>query len=120
MIRFHYFDLCETRKIGQVTVPRGTPTCHVYSTESVDELLDWGRKRGFVADWLQDARGFVHYLAWGGLLRHCGEGVVYGDFMRDVATARMKRMGSDQRGRPCCGEKKRGEPERRSSDVGER
>jgi len=105
VIRFHYYDLCKATKIGRVTVPRGTPSCHVYSTDGLDELLDWGRKRGFVADWLQDSRGFVHFVAWGGLLKHCGEGVAYHVFMRDVATTRLNRP--SRRGRPCCGEKRK-------------
>lgn len=105
MIRFHYFNLCEARKIGRVTVAQGTPACHVYSTDGMDELLAWGRKHGFVADWLQDSRGFLHFIAWGGLLRHCGEGVAYGELRRDAAMARMGRP--SKRGRPCCGDKKR-------------
>ena len=117
MIRFHYFNLCKSQKLGRVTVPRGTPSCHVYSTESLDELLDWGRKRGFVADWLQDSRGFAHFIAWGGLLRHCGEGAAHGEFMRDVATARLNSMQrASRRGRPCCGEKRKRQREGRTQD----
>ena len=76
-------------------------------------LLAWGRKRGFVADWLQDSRGFAHFIAWGGLLCHCGEGTAYGEFMRDVATARLNSMQrSPRRGRLCCGEKRSQRPRR--------
>ena len=101
MIRFHFHELKASHRVGPHRLPRGTPCCHVYSTDSHAELLTWGRRHGFTADWLHDLRGFVHFDAWGERLEHCGEGGGEATFRQDVAAVR-RRMRGTTGVRSCC------------------
>lgn len=64
MIRFHHHTL------------RDVHYCHVYSTETVAELLAWGTRQGIPAKWLQQNTGSLpHFDLWGRNLSKCGTGV---------------------------------------------
>ena len=50
----------------------GRECCHIYSTDGMADLMEWGRRNGWPAEWLHIPNaGFPHFDAWGCRLEKC-------------------------------------------------
>lgn len=97
MIKFHYHTA--PKDIPRLGIRKGDPLCHVYSDRSLDELLAWGRERGWKPEWIHHDSSMPHFDAFGERLRECGEGVSRRELVRDV-----RRWRRGEAGRPVAGD----------------
>lgn len=42
-------------------VEEGDPLCHVYSDDSLEELVRWGRRHGLKAEWIDRSHDLPHF-----------------------------------------------------------
>lgn len=72
MIRIHFHTLAAPHRINVRLVLRaGTRCAHVYSTDSLPELLAWGRAIGLGPSDLDRSGPLPHFDCWGRNLAHC-------------------------------------------------
>lgn len=93
MIKFHYHTA--PKDVPRLGIRKGDPLCHVYSDRSLEELVAWGRERGFSPEWIDRRGSLPHFDAFGEQLRHCGEGVSRRELVEDL---RSWRRGEADRG----------------------
>jgi hypothetical protein len=62
MVKIHLFSGFENERL-QIT--RDTPLGHLYSDESMAELLEAAQLVGVNPDYIQNSRGFFHFDLWG-------------------------------------------------------
>ncbi len=88
-VKFHYHKA--TKAVPRLGIQRGDPLCHVYSDKSLDELIAWGRVRGWLPAYLDLRNDLPHFDAFRTRLRYCGEGVSRQEFVEDVRGWRARR-----------------------------
>ena len=88
MIKFHYHKA--PRDLPHIDVRKGDPMCHVYSDESLEELVAWGREHGLKPEWIHDS-ALPHFDAFGERLEGCGEGVTRKTLVADIRRWRERR-----------------------------
>ncbi|MDX1396011.1 MAG: DUF4031 domain-containing protein [Gemmatimonadota bacterium] len=81
MIKFHYHRA--QRDLPRLDVFEGDRMCHVYSDESLDELIRWGNEHGLRPEWIHHS-SLPHFDAFGERLRICGEGVERRELVEDI------------------------------------
>lgn len=91
-VKFHYHTApVDVPRLG---IRRGDQLCHVYSDESVAELVAWGEARGWRRYYLDLRNDLPHFDAFRTRLRFCGEGVSRKEFVEDVRRWRALRTGN--------------------------
>lgn len=94
MIKFHYHRA--RTDVPRLDVEKGDRLCHVYSDESVGELVAWGRRHGLRPEWIDRSHALPHFdLA---VERHgeiLGEGVERSELVADIR--RWRRRGGSAR-----------------------
>lgn len=88
-IKFHYHNA--VRDVPRLAIRRGDRCCHVYSDESLDELLAWAASRGIEPDWLDHRHALRHFDAHGEWLRSCGPGVTRRELVGDIRAWKARR-----------------------------
>lgn len=92
MIKFHYHTAA--RDVDRLDVEEGDRLCHVYSDESVAELVAWGRSHGLRPEWVDDGHALPHYdvkvEGFGGDL---GPGVDRSELVEDIRAWRERADG---------------------------
>jgi hypothetical protein len=88
-IKFHYHKA--PKDVPRLGIRRGDRLCHVYSDTSVEELVSWGRARGWLPAYLDRRNDLPHFDAFRTRLRFCGEGVSRQEFIKDVRAWRGRR-----------------------------
>ncbi len=81
-IKFHYHKAAKA--VPRLGIQRGDRLCHVYSDESLEELIRWGEERGWKREYLDMRNDLPHFDAFRTRLRQCGEGVKRKEFVGDV------------------------------------
>lgn len=89
-IKFHYHTA--SVDVPRLGIRRGDRLCHVYSDDSVAELLAWGEARGWRHYFLDLRNDLPHFDAFRTRLRFCGEGVSRREFIEDVRRWRARRV----------------------------
>ena len=92
MIKFHYHTA--DRDIDRLDVQAGDRLCHVYSDESLGELLEWGRRHGLEPEWVDRRNDLPHFDLYGARLAVCGEGVSDRELVRDLRRWRRGEAGA--------------------------
>jgi hypothetical protein len=92
-VKFHYHKA--SRDVARLGIRRGDRLCHVYSDTSVDELIAWGRARGWLPQYLDLRNDLPHFDAFHARLRVCGEGISRREFVRDVRNWRARRRAEE-------------------------
>lgn len=92
-IKFHYHKA--PKNVARLGIRRGDPLCHVYSDESLAELVAWGRARGWHPAFLDLRNDLPHFDAFRTRLRFCGTGVSRAEFIRDVRAWRARRRAGE-------------------------
>jgi len=59
MIKFHYHTAL--RDVPRMDVREGDRLCHVYSDESLEELVAWGGRHELRAEWIDRKHALPHY-----------------------------------------------------------
>ncbi len=95
-IKFHYHKA--PKDLPRLGIRRGDRLCHVYSDASVEELVAWGRERGWHPAYLDLRNDLPHFDAFRTRLRFCGEGVSRQEFIRDVRHWRARRRAGEELG----------------------
>jgi hypothetical protein len=62
MVKIHLFSGFENRRLK---IERDTPLGHLYSDDSLEELLQAALLVGVHAECIQNSRGFYHFDLWG-------------------------------------------------------
>ncbi len=93
-IKFHYHRA--PKNLPRLGIRRGDRLCHVYSDESLAELIAWGQACGMKKEWLDRRNEPPHFDAFRTWLRFCGEGVSRQGFVRDVRSWRQRRKEAEQ------------------------
>ena len=88
-IKFHYHRAA--RDVPRLGIRRGDRLCHVYSDTSVEELVAWGRARGWSPAYLDLRNDLPHFDAFRTRLRFCGAGASRREFVADVRAWRARR-----------------------------
>lgn len=94
MIKFHYHTA--DRDIDRLDVREGDRLCHVYSDESVAELVDWGRRHGLEPEWIDRRNDLPHFDLYGERLAVCGPGVSDRELVRDMREWRRGEAGAER------------------------
>ena len=81
MIKFHYHTA--RRDVPHLGIQRGARLCHVYSDTSLEELEEWGRRRGLRPEWVHSG-AIPHFDAFGERLELCGPGVRMRELVSDI------------------------------------
>ena len=81
MIKFHYHTA--RRDVPHLGIQRGVRLCHVYSDNSLEELEEWGRRRGLRPEWVHSG-AIPHFDAFGERLELCGPGVRMRELVVDI------------------------------------
>jgi hypothetical protein len=81
--------------VPRLGIRRGDRLCHVYSDTSLEELVAWGRARGWPPSQLDLRNDLPHFDAFRARLRVCGVGVSRQEFVRDVRAWRARRRAAD-------------------------
>jgi hypothetical protein len=81
-IKFHYHTA--RRDVPRLGIERGDPLCHVYSDESLEELLAWGRRHKLKPEWLHRRTSLPHFDLFGEWLDACGDGVESDELRADI------------------------------------
>ncbi|MEE9133171.1 MAG: hypothetical protein V3U13_06395 [Gemmatimonadota bacterium] len=92
-IKFHYHK--SGRDVPRLGIRRGDRLCHVYSDTSLEELVAWGRARGWHSAYLDLRNDLPHFDAFRARLGACGDGVSRKEFIRDVRAWRARRRNGD-------------------------
>jgi len=108
MIRFHYRTVAEEHRVGLRSLRPGTRLCEVYSTESLEELLAWGRRYGFRPT-VMHYGAIPHWDCWGRMLAILREEITEGRdriaadaaFQADVELWQRQRQ-AERQSVPCC------------------
>ncbi len=87
-IKFHYHRA--PKDVPRLGIRRGDQLCHVYSDESVEELVAWGRARGWHPLYLDLRNDLPHFDAFRTRLRFCRGGISRREFIRDVRAWRAR------------------------------
>lgn len=87
-IKFHYHTA--RKDVPRLGIERGDPLCHVYSADSLDELLAWGRRHGLRPEWIDRMSALPHFDLFGEYLAHCGDGVERAELVRDIRSWRAR------------------------------
>lgn len=92
MIKFHYHRA--RTDVGRLDVREGDRLCHVYSDESLGELLAWGRGHGLKPEWIDHGHSLPHYdVAVADFDGELGEGVERSELVKDIRRWRERRGG---------------------------
>lgn len=94
-IKFHYHKA--PKDVPRLGIRRGDALCHVYSDESLDELVAWGRARGWHPAFLDLRNDLPHFDAFRNRLAFCGAGVSRVEFVHDVRRWRARRRTAESR-----------------------
>ena len=96
VIKFHYHTA--GRDIDRLGVQAGDRLCHVYSDESLSELIEWGRRHGLEPEWVDRRNDLPHFDLYGARLAFCGEGVSDRELVRDLRRWRRGEAGGETSG----------------------
>jgi len=88
-VKFHYHK--SPKDVPRLGIRRGDELCHVYSDTSLEELVTWGRARGWHPAYLDLRNDLPHFDAFRIRLKYCGEGVSRKEFVQDVRAWRTRR-----------------------------
>ena len=88
MIKYHYH--LAPRDLPRLGVRRGDRMCHVYSSSSLAELIQWGREHELNPEWIDRRNALPHFDAFGRHLEDCGPGVSRAELVRDIRTWRTR------------------------------
>lgn len=83
MIKFHYHTA--RTDVPRMEVREGDRLCHVYSDESLAELVAWGRRHGLRPGWIDRSHDLPHFDLT--VDRHgeiLGEGVERAELVADI------------------------------------
>jgi len=89
VIRFHYHTA--GRDIPRLGVRRGDTLVHAYSDSSIEELIEWGRRHGLKAEWIDRRNALPHYDLFGDGVRLAGPGVSRTQLVADLRKWRAAR-----------------------------
>ena len=87
-IKFHYHNA--VRDVPRLGIRRGDRCCHVYSDESLQELISWTERVGIRPEWLDRRHVLPHFDAHGEWLRVCGPGVNRRELTADIRAWRSR------------------------------
>ena len=59
VIKFHYHTA--RSDVPEMSVEEGDRLCHVYSDESLEELVRWGRRHGLKPEWIDRGHDLPHF-----------------------------------------------------------
>lgn len=77
MVKFH-FHMSEINGLPQMC-------CHVFSSESKDELVKWAQDAQIPLEWIQEKAGEMpHFDLWGSKMSLCGKGVSTKEYVKDA------------------------------------
>ena len=89
MIRFHYHTA--GRDIQRLGVRKGDTLVHAYSDTSIEELIEWGRRHGLKAEWIDRRNALPHYDLFGDATGLAGPGVSRAELVADLRRWRAAR-----------------------------
>jgi hypothetical protein len=92
-VKFHYHK--SPKDVPRLGIRQGDRLCHVYSDTSLEELVVWGRARGWHPAYLDLRNDLPHFDAFHTRLKYCGDGVSRREFVRDVRAWRARRRNGD-------------------------
>lgn len=87
-IKFHYHTA--RKAVPRLGIDPGDRLCHVYSDETREELVEWGRQRGLKPEWIDDRHSLPHFDLHGEWLVHAGEGVGRRELVEDIRRWRRR------------------------------
>lgn len=83
MIKYHYHRA--DRDVPRMGVDEGDRLCHVYSDDSLEELVAWGRRHGLKPGWIDRGHALPHFdVAVDGFTGELGEGVEREELVADI------------------------------------
>ncbi|MFQ5689086.1 MAG: DUF4031 domain-containing protein [Gemmatimonadota bacterium] len=88
MIKFHYHT--SPKAVPRLGIQAGDELCHVYSDESVAELLRWAGECGLRPEWIHRHRALPHFDLFGERLARCGRGVSRRELAGDIRAWRSQ------------------------------
>ncbi len=89
MIKYHYHTA--DRDVDRLGAEEGDRLCHVYSDESLAELLEWGLRHGLEPEWVDRGHALPHFdVAVESFDGELGEGVERGELVEDIRAWRER------------------------------
>ncbi|MEN8145105.1 MAG: DUF4031 domain-containing protein [Gemmatimonadota bacterium] len=89
MIKFHFH--ISPRDVPKLQARKGDRLCHVYSDNSLEELVVWGLSRGYKREWIDRRHTLPHYDVRAESVAGHNPGVGRVELVRDIRAWRKRR-----------------------------